>query len=266
MRSRVLLAYALVVLLGSGCLEDPGGNAAGTGSPAGASEQPSADIGPLSVGGPTTSPRPESQATALNPSTGTTTGALLYAAKGGDGDSWKDREGREYRLGLVNTPELGECYGQAASDHRKQLTRAGFRAQTYTTDKYGRRVSIVTLADGRNLNVLLARTGYANDTYLARYRAENPGLARQLYSAFAGANQEHVGLWGRCRTSAASGGKSTTASPARGNCAAAYPDVCIPPAPPDLDCGDISYRRFRVLAPDPHRFDADGDGIGCESG
>ena len=36
------------------------------------------------------------------------------------------------------------------------------------------------------------------------------------------------------------------------------------PPPPDLDCPDISYRRFRVLPPDPHRFDGDHDGIGCE--
>ncbi len=49
------------------------------------------------------------------------------------------------------------------------------------------------------------------------------------------------------------------------NCDPAYPDVCIPPSPPDLDCGDISERNFRVLAPDPHRFDGrDKDGIGCE--
>jgi micrococcal nuclease len=47
-------------------------------------------------------------------------------------------------------------------------------------------------------------------------------------------------------------------------CDAAYPGVCIPPPPPDLDCGDISYRRFTVLPPDPHRFDGDGNGIGCE--
>jgi micrococcal nuclease len=33
----------------------------------------------------------------------------------------------------------------------------------------------------------------------------------------------------------------------------------------DLDCGDVTYRRFRVLSPDPHRFDAEGDGLGCES-
>ncbi len=40
--------------------------------------------------------------------------------------------------------------------------------------------------------------------------------------------------------------------------------VCIPSPPPDLDCKDIPYRRFKVLPPDPHGFDRDGDGIGCE--
>ena len=39
------------------------------------------------------------------------------------------------------------------------------------------------------------------------------------------------------------------------DCSSAYPTVCIPPSPPDLDCGDISFRRFEVLAPDPHGFD-----------
>ena len=57
-----------------------------------------------------------------------------------------------------------------------------------------------------------------------------------------------------------------TPTPARQNCDPSYPGVCIPPPPPDLDCGDIPYRRFQVLPPDPHRFDNDGDGIGCESG
>jgi uncharacterized protein YraI len=49
------------------------------------------------------------------------------------------------------------------------------------------------------------------------------------------------------------------------NCSPAYPGVCIPPRPPDLDCPDIPYRRFTVLSPDPHDFDRDGDGVGCES-
>jgi len=52
---------------------------------------------------------------------------------------------------------------------------------------------------------------------------------------------------------------------ARGNCDPSYPTVCIPPPPPDLDCKDIPYRNFVVLPPDPHHFDGDGDGIGCET-
>lgn len=48
-------------------------------------------------------------------------------------------------------------------------------------------------------------------------------------------------------------------------CDPSYPTVCIPPPPPDLDCGDISYENFTVRGADPHRFDGDDDGIGCES-
>lgn len=46
-----------------------------------------------------------------------------------------------------------------------------------------------------------------------------------------------------------------------GSCDPAYPTVCIPPRPPDLNCGDITQRKFAVLPPDPHNF----DGVGCES-
>ncbi len=60
--------------------------------------------------------------------------------------------------------------------------------------------------------------------------------------------------------------KQTPAPTASGNCDQAYPDICVPPPPPDLDCKDISNRSFRVLPPDPHKFDGkDQDGIGCES-
>ena len=49
------------------------------------------------------------------------------------------------------------------------------------------------------------------------------------------------------------------------DCDSSYPDFCIPSSPPDLDCGDIPQKRFTVLQPDPHSFDGDKDGIGCES-
>ena len=50
-----------------------------------------------------------------------------------------------------------------------------------------------------------------------------------------------------------------------GGCHPSYPTVCIPPPPPDLDCGDIPHRNFKVRPPDPHRFDGNGDGVGCET-
>lgn len=52
-----------------------------------------------------------------------------------------------------------------------------------------------------------------------------------------------------------------------GNCDPAYPSVCIPPksVQGDLNCGDIPHRRFTVLPPDPHNFDGNFDGVGCES-
>ena len=50
------------------------------------------------------------------------------------------------------------------------------------------------------------------------------------------------------------------------DCDLSYPDVCIRPFPPDLDCPEVPHRNFKVLPPDPHDFDREGDGIGCESG
>lgn len=49
------------------------------------------------------------------------------------------------------------------------------------------------------------------------------------------------------------------------NCDPSYPDVCIPSPPPDLDCSDVSEKNFKVRGSDPHGFDRDNDGIGCES-
>jgi hypothetical protein len=57
----------------------------------------------------------------------------------------------------------------------------------------------------------------------------------------------------------------TAPAPPSGNCDPSYPTVCIPPPPPDLNCADVPYTNFKVLPPDPHHFDGDKDGVGCES-
>ena len=48
-------------------------------------------------------------------------------------------------------------------------------------------------------------------------------------------------------------------------CEPSYPEVCIASPPPDLNCPDIPDTDFKVLPPDPHGFDVDGDGLGCET-
>ena len=56
----------------------------------------------------------------------------------------------------------------------------------------------------------------------------------------------------------------SNSSSARSGCDLSYPTVCIAPPPPDLDCKDVSYKGFKVLPPDPHNFDGNHDGVGCE--
>jgi endonuclease YncB( thermonuclease family) len=51
-------------------------------------------------------------------------------------------------------------------------------------------------------------------------------------------------------------------------CHPSYPDTCIPPPPPDLDCADIPFRDFQVRRDgpdaDPHILDGNEDGVGCQ--
>ena len=59
--------------------------------------------------------------------------------------------------------------------------------------------------------------------------------------------------------------QQATTQPPQRNCHPSYPTLCLPPAPPDLDCGDVDAKDFSVLPPDPHGLDGDKDGIGCET-
>ena len=114
--------------------------------------------------------------------------------------------------------------------------------------RYGRLLRYVWLEDGSIVNATLVAEGYAQvATYPpdVRYVDRFTELQRM-------ARAEGRGLWDAVPTKSA-----------EGECDAAYPDACIPAPPPDLDCGEIAHRNFTVLAPDPHWFDRDRDGVGC---
>lgn len=156
-----------------------------------------------------------------------------------------------------NTPV--QWMGKEASAENKSLVEGKtvyLEKDVSETDKYGRLLRYVYVGN-LFVNAELVRKGYAKvSTYPPDVKYQS--LFLQMQQEARAANR---GLWGAAPTSAS----QPVALPQSGNCYSAYPDVCIPPSPPDLDCKDIPYRRFRVLPPDPHRFDGDKDGVGCES-
>ena len=66
------------------------------------------------------------------------------------------------------------------------------------------------------------------------------------------------------------GSSTTTATTEDVECDPSYPDACLPPAPPDLNCSDIGFavaviHDADIGATDPHKLDPDRDGVGCAS-
>ncbi len=61
------------------------------------------------------------------------------------------------------------------------------------------------------------------------------------------ARSHHHRIWTRQRPGGTPGG----------GCAPGY-HPCVPPYPPDIDCGDVNG-PIRVMGDDPHGLDGDGD-------
>lgn len=114
-----------------------------------------------------------------------------------DGDSFVASDGVEYRIGMVNTPERGECGAQQASERTYAVLAEGFAVDAYAQDTRGRSVARILTPQG-DLGVLLAREGLADDRYLAGFRDENPEYARLLEDAFAAAAAARSGLHRTC--------------------------------------------------------------------
>jgi micrococcal nuclease len=127
-------------------------------------------------------------------------------------------------------------------------------------DQYGRLLRYV-IANNVFVNYDLVRNGYAK----AIAYPPDTSCEEKFNQAQDLAKSSLVGIWKPPTSVPIVNTPSNSGGGGGSNCHPSYPTVCIPPYPPDLDCGDIPYRRFTVLSPDPHRFDRDGDGIGCES-
>ena len=188
-----------------------------------------------------------------------------------DGDTIALTTGTRVRLLQIDTPEVGsgECYSRAAARELRRLLPPGARVvleadpELDAVDDHGRLLRYV-VRNGQNVNVELVRRGAATVWF---YGGERGRYATTLLAAAQQARRERRGLWGACRAVWNPLGPAVTTPKGRtlrSSCDASYPGVCIPSPPPDLDCRDVTHSGFRVVDPDPHRFDRDGDGLGCE--
>lgn len=237
---------------------------------------------------PAVTPRATSTGTPPLTATPTATAVPLGGAPSGateravvlhviDGDTIKVDRGRgpeSVRYIGIDTPETVhpsqpvEWMGEEAADANRELVEGRevvLEIDVSDTDQYGRLLRYVWTHDEggwRFVNLALLARGVAQvSTYPPDVRYVDLYLVRQ-----AAAREAGLGLWGSAPTEP----PTAPPDPARPlppqDCHPSYPEVCIPPAPPDLDCGQIGDRRFAVIGEDPHGFDGNHDGVGCESG
>jgi micrococcal nuclease len=198
------------------------------------------------------------------------------------------------RLILIDTPETRdpnnppECYGAEATAFLEGLLPAGSELYLETDvserDRFGRLLRYVWLDRGDKVylvNEAMVRSGYAaQSTFPPDVKYEE-----RIQEAARFAREHGYGLWSACQTDEAGDTNELGAEPGAPTldetapepevigdppeafgCDPSYPELCVPPPPPDLDCGyvyDQGFRHITVLPPDPHNLDGNHDGVGC---
>ncbi|MEA5077523.1 MAG: thermonuclease family protein [Anaerolineaceae bacterium] len=196
-----------------------------------------------------------------------------------DGDTIHvDIDGIEYivRYIGVDSPESGSAIASSATNYNAQLVsgkNVTLVKDVSETDRYDRLLRYVFVGN-TFVNYELVTRGFASSGTWEPDTACDSTFA----NAMATARTNQLGMWASRATELPATSIPATILPVAtlptqtqtpsldSNCDPSYPDFCIPSPPPDLDCKDVlPHKRFKVLPPDPHRFDGDGNGIGCES-
>lgn len=207
--------------------------------------------------------------------------ADLQVVRISDGDTLIITTGEKVRLLQIDTPEISpaECYGAQA--HKALISLIGKSSVTFESDsvsddqdQFGRKLRYVKVGK-TNLNLKLVQIGAATPYF---YQGEKGKYATQLLKAAENAKARKLGLWKMCPNTKLEPLKPATTGSALVSKASTKPTSpnakcdpnyqgCIPPYPPDLDCTDIKrmgLAPIRVIGTDMHKFDGDGDGIGCD--
>lgn len=166
-----------------------------------------------------------------------------------------------------------ECGGPKATAALTDLipveTTVHLEADRDDTDRYGRFLRYVYTEDGDMVNLQMVRRGHG-EAVLYQPNDAHIDAMRQAETVAREANR---GIWGSpCELDAAEHGPGPQPRPQHhapgrspdDHCDSSYPGVCIAAPPPHFDCSDVAHGDFRVEGSDPHRFDGNNDGRGCE--
>jgi micrococcal nuclease len=184
------------------------------------------------------------------------------------------------RLIGIDTPETRhpsrpvECWGPEATARARALMPVGARVRLEADpsqdvrDRYGRLLAHVYTGHrtgAASVNRALVASGAARVYVYGSVPFRYVDAFRRAERAARAAGR---GLWGPpCRgvTRAPAPAPATAPSgaPAGARCDPNYTGACVPPYPPDVDCADVG-RPVTVVGADPHNFDSDGNGRGCE--
>lgn len=201
-----------------------------------------------------------------------------------DGDTIDLDDGTRVRLAIVDTPEVHggkeECGTEASTFTRREVLGEQVSilrpAGAPSSDSFDRTLGEVVRADGWSLNVGLAAAGLG--TVDERFTNEDPDLAERARAAQADAPDPTCAAIAPPPPAPAPEPEPEPVAPVApepevvpepepepaGNCHPAY-TPCVPPAPPDLNCPDVNGPiQVNHAHGDPHGFDRDGDGVGCE--
>lgn len=171
-----------------------------------------------------------------------------------DGDTLEVRSGVRVRLIGIDTPERGECLYETATNIANNLAPRGSEVRlvnptsVVNRDRYGRLLRYVVRA-GNDVGLRQIKRGSK-----ARYDGLDGYQRHPRQRIYRRTDRQRADY--SCGGGGTGGGGSS-------QCAPGY-SRCVPPPPPDLNCSDVRA-PISVTGSDPHRFDSDGDGIGCES-
>ena len=164
----------------------------------------------------------------------------------------------------MNDPEMGiEPFGPEAAAKNKALVdrkEIVLVKDVSETDIYGRLLRYVFVGDlsGIFVNNALVESGYAS----ASSYPPDTACDEAFSSAERNAHSQELGLWAPVPILLPTNPPILEAS---GNCDPAYPE-CVSLHHHQIWIVKISNSGvFAFLQPDPHNFDRDQDGIGCES-